>query len=296
MTLPLLRLYPARFRREFGDEVAEAYEEATRGAGPVTRSREAADIVAHALRMRLGVGSAQPGGEFLASVAPFALAATASYAAFNLVSTISDWRFSGDPDFLVPLSYATSGCYLVALLGAVVALSGRFAGVRWALAGMAGAAGCFLAVMLPDALSMPLAFAGLLLPPVVVCAVPLLCPPDLRPPHRIRGTAGVVALAMWAPLSVVLFALLDASGLVPVHHARYLVPVLAALALAGRPALSGIRTAGRFALAALPFGVTAFLAGVLTQDAVLPALVTLAGAALAVRLLCGTDWGTADPT
>ncbi|MCX4960577.1 hypothetical protein [Streptomyces virginiae] len=69
MSRRLLRLYPAGFRRAFGDE-------ATEGGGPVTRLREAADIVAHALRLRLGVGSAHRGGRLFAATAPFASAAT----------------------------------------------------------------------------------------------------------------------------------------------------------------------------------------------------------------------------
>ncbi|MEV6419540.1 hypothetical protein [Streptomyces sp. NPDC051662] len=286
----LLRLYPARFRRDFGDEIAEAYREATQGAGPVARFREACDITAHALRLRLGLGSARRGGRLFAAVAPFALAATASYAAFNLVSTISDWRVSGDPEFLVPLSYATSGCYLLSLIGAVVAMSGRFAGALWALLGMAGTAVCFLTVVRSSApLPVPWEFIGFLLLPVVFAAVPLACPPDLRPPRRIHSTSGVVALAIWTPLIVVLFALIDSTGSGLVPYWRYAVPVAAALALAGRPALSGIRTAGQLALAAVPFVATGFFAGVLDQDAILPALVVIAGAALAVRLWRGGD-------
>lgn len=43
---------------------------------------------------------------------------------------------------------------------------------------------------------------------------------------------------------------------------RFAVTVTAALALAGGPALSGIRTSGRFALAAAPFLALGHFAGV----------------------------------
>ncbi|MFD9013952.1 hypothetical protein ACFV0A_33585, partial [Streptomyces sp. NPDC059552] len=66
----LLRLYPAAFRSAFGDEMVEAHRLATENAGPVTRLREAGDIVAHALRLRLGIASAQRGGRLFAAAAP----------------------------------------------------------------------------------------------------------------------------------------------------------------------------------------------------------------------------------
>ncbi|MYQ79269.1 permease [Streptomyces sp. SID4923] len=57
MSTPLLRLYPAGYRRAFGADIAEAYREATEGAGRTARFREAGDLVAHALRMRLRLGA-----------------------------------------------------------------------------------------------------------------------------------------------------------------------------------------------------------------------------------------------
>ncbi|MFJ6940064.1 hypothetical protein [Streptomyces sp. NPDC101132] len=66
-----VRLYPAAFRREFGDEVAEVYREATRDAGPLGRMRETGDVIGHALRMRLGLGSA---GRWFGAVVAVAVA------------------------------------------------------------------------------------------------------------------------------------------------------------------------------------------------------------------------------
>ncbi|WP_030772448.1 MULTISPECIES: hypothetical protein [unclassified Streptomyces] len=285
MSLRLLRLYPTGFRRAFGDEVAEAYREATEGAGPITRLREAADIVAHALRLRLGVGSAQRGGRLFAATAPFAAAATGAHAAFLLASTINRAYVTGRPDFETPLGYAMNGFSVLTLLGAVLALSGRFAvGARTAFAGVAGNTVCCVVAVLPGALDMPLEHLAYLTPPLVIAALPLLCPPDLHPPRRIRTTTGLVALMLWAPLSVVLLGLLDAAGVGMILLWRFAVTVIAALALAGRPALSGIRTSGRFALAAAPFLVLGHFAGVVGEDTALPCLALLAATGLALRL------------
>ncbi|MFG2486051.1 hypothetical protein ACGFSI_25275 [Streptomyces virginiae] len=285
MSLRLLRLYPADFRRAFGDEVAEAYREATEGAGPITRLREAADIVAHALRLRLGVGSAHRGGRLFAATAPFALAATGAYAAFLLASTLNLAYVTGRPDVETPLGYAMNGFSVLTLVGAVSALDGRFAvGARTAFAGVTGSTVCFVIAALPGASDMPSEHLAYLTPPLVIAALPLLCPPDLHPPRRIRTTTGLVALLLWAPLSVVLLGLLDAGGLGMMPLWRFAVTVAAALALAGGPALSGIRTSGRFALAAAPFLVLGHFAGVVGEDTALPCLVLLAATGLAVRL------------
>ncbi|WNI24978.1 hypothetical protein [Streptomyces sp. ITFR-16] len=297
-TPPLLRLYPARFRRAFGDEIAESYHEAVEGAGRAARLREAGDIAAHALRMRLHLGSAQRGGRLFAAAAPFASAATAAYTAFDLVSLIGDRYASGNPDFLVPLSYAMGGCALVALMGAVLALGGRFAaGTRCAFAGVLAWAVILLAVTLPAGAPLPWEFAAFVLAPVLVAAVPLACPPDLRPPGRVRSKAGPAALLLWAPLAVVVLALADADGLGSVILWRLGVPTAAALALAGRPALAGLRTAGQCALAGAPFVAMGYCAGVVDQDTLLPALAALAAGAAALHLWRrrGRDSGAATP-
>ncbi|MFD5415655.1 hypothetical protein [Streptomyces nojiriensis] len=296
MNLPLLRLYPAGFRHAFGDEIAEAYREATEGAGPLTRLREAGDIVAHALRLRLGVGSAQRGGRLFAAAAPFALAATGGYAAFLLASTLNLAYVTGLPDLEAPLGYAMNGLSALTLIGAVLALGGRFAvGARTAFAGVAGSTVCFVIAVLPGMLDMPLAHLAYLTPPLAIAALPLLCPPDLRPPGRIRTTTGLVALLLWAPLFVVLLGLLDAGGFGMIVLWRFAVTVTAALVLAGRPALSGIRTPGRFALAAAPFLVLGHFAGVVGEDTALPCLVLLAATGLAVRRWRRRHSDTAGP-
>ncbi|MGW2592791.1 hypothetical protein ACWCXC_21305 [Streptomyces sp. NPDC001515] len=285
MSTPLLRLYPAGFRRDFGDEIAASYREAVQGAGRWARAREAGDIVAHALRLRLRLGSSQRGGPPCAAAAPFALAATAAYAAFTLVSLVGDRYVSGNPDFLVPLSYVMGGCALVTLTGAVLALGGRFAaGARWACAGTLTYAAVLYAMTLPARASMPWQAVLFLVAPPLVAALPLACPPDLRPRGRVRSGAGRIALTVWALVAVVVVALADARGLGSVVHWRLGAPVAAALALAGRRPLARIRTPGRFVLAAAPFLAIGFCAGVVDEDTLPPSLAVLAGTAAVLRL------------
>ncbi|MGW1186196.1 hypothetical protein ACWD7Y_13285 [Streptomyces drozdowiczii] len=285
MSTPLLRLYPTGYRRAFGDDIAEAYREATEDAGRIARFREAGDIVAHALRMRLRLGSAQRPGRLFAAAAPFAPAATAAYAAFGLVSVLADWRLSGNPDFLVPFSFVMIGCDLVTLAGAVLALSGSFAaGARWAFAGALTQALSLVLVPLSAGVLLPAAAAPYLLAPVLVAALPLACPPDLRPPGRAPGAAARVALLLWTGLAVAALALADPESHLAVVLWRLGVPTAAALLLVGRPALSRLRTPGRFALAGAPFVAMGYSAGVVDQDTVVPALAVLAAAGVALRL------------
>ncbi|WP_051807186.1 hypothetical protein [Streptomyces sp. NRRL F-2664] len=284
MSLRLLRLYPAEYRRAFGDEVAEAYREATEGAGPVARLREACDIVAHAVRLRLRIGSAHRGGHLLAAAAPFLLAATGARAAFLLASTLNRAYTTGRTDAEGPLGHALVACDVLTLVGAVLALGGRYAvGARCAFAGVVGTSACLLTASLPGALEMPLEHAAYLVPPLVIAALPLLCPADLRPPRRIAGTAGLAALLVWTPTAVAILALVDAHGVAMFPLWRFAVPVAALLVLAGRPALSGTGTAGRFASAVVPFLVLGHFCGVVGEANAVPCLVLLAATGVAVR-------------
>ncbi|TRV81997.1 hypothetical protein FKN01_01560 [Streptomyces sp. 130] len=285
MSTPLLRLYPARYRRTFGDDIAEAYREATEGAGRTARFREAADLVAHALRMRMRLGSAQRAGRLFAAAAPFALAATAAYAAFGLVSMLADWRLSGNPDFLVPLSYVMTGCELVTLAGAVLALGGRFAAGAWcAFAATLAQELALVAVPLTAGAPPPPAAVPYLLAPVAVAALPLACPPDLRPPGRALDATARVALVLWTGLAVAALALTDTGGHLAAVAWRLGLPTAAALLLAGRPALSRLHTPGRFALAGAPFVAMGYCAGVVDRGTVVPALAVVAAAGVTLRL------------
>ncbi|MEU3368888.1 hypothetical protein ABZ734_00100 [Streptomyces sp. NPDC006660] len=284
----LLRLYPAGFRRAFGDEIAESYREATAGAGPRDRLREAADVVAHALRLRLGIGSAHAGGGLMAAAAPFALAATAAYAAFNLNGSAGDWyvmRGVGAVADAAPLLTLMNAGYLLTLLGAVVALAGRYVpGVLAATAGAVVGSVSFLHPVWPSPDEVSGQFVGFLLAPVVVAALPLACPPDLRPARRARGAAGVVALAVWAVLLVAALVVIDPLGIGLRVPWRFGVPIVAALVLAGRPAFAAIRTTGQLAAAATPFIAILYLSGWVRTDELLTLIGALAVTAVVLRL------------
>ncbi|MEV7419790.1 hypothetical protein [Streptomyces sp. NPDC089919] len=298
----LLHLYPAGFRRAFGEEIAEAYREATEGASPRDRLREAWDVVAHALRLRLGVGSAHPGGRLFASTAPFALAATAGYAAFNLICTVGDWYvMRSAPDAVgttAPLTTLMNAGYLLTLIGAVVALAGRHVpGVLCAVAGTAVTAVSFLFPVWRMGPELFWQTYGFLLAPVLIAALPLACPPDLRPARRVRSTAGVFAVAVWAVLLVAAMVVIDPLGISLVVPWRLGVPLAAALVLAGRPAFAGITSPGRTAFAAVPTLVILYFSGWVSTEKMLTAVgaVVVTMVALRIHGRRGSGSDTANP-
>ncbi|MFE2325767.1 hypothetical protein ACFXD5_17895 [Streptomyces sp. NPDC059385] len=233
----LVKLYPAAYRREFGDEIAGAYREATRGAARSARVREAVDIAGHALRMRLGLGSATRAGRLLAALASFA-AVTVGATALSwarLMGRVAVTAEAG-PAFALP-----AAAQLVTLLGAFLALAGRWAvGSRLALVGAAAAI-----ALAPDRAGAPFTVPLLLLALVMV-----LCPPDLRPAPRIRTRTGVVAVMAWT--AVATGALVALPFPPPLGGLRFAVPAAAGLLLAGRPAFARLRTAPSVLLAGLP--------------------------------------------
>ncbi|MCX5340686.1 hypothetical protein NRF20_14215 [Streptomyces sp. R-74717] len=292
----LLRLYPAGFRRAFGSEIAEAYQEATEGAGPRARLREAADVALHALRLRLGIGSAYPGGRLFASAAPFGLAATAAYAAFNLIGNAGDWyvmRTAGTDGSAGPLLTLMNGCYLLTLIGAVVALAGRhLPGVLCAVAGTVGSSASFLYPIWRTPPDLRWELVGFLLAPILIAALPLACPPDLRPARRVRSGAGVFAVAVWAVLLVAAMVVIDPLGIGPVLPWRLGVPLAAALVLAGRQAFAGIRSTTGLAFAATLFLVTLYFSGWVSTEEILTAV---GAVAVALRMRRGNGSDTANP-
>ncbi|MFI6144564.1 hypothetical protein [Streptomyces sp. NPDC051109] len=242
----LLRLYPAAYRREFGDEIADAYREATDGAGRAARTREALDVAGHALRMRLGLGSAGRAGRFLAALAPFAVVAVGANAMSWATLTVSSFPLAYRIDGTGPVALSGAAC-LVTLVGAVLALTGRWAVGTWASS--AGTAAVFASQALR--LGLGLEFAVLLTGPLLLLAlVALLCPPDLRPALRVRTAAGVIAVSSGA-------LLLTAAPTVwplpyPLTWLQTAVPVAGGLLLAGRRAFARLRTAPAVFLAGLP--------------------------------------------
>lgn len=250
----LVKLYPAAYRREFGDEISEAYREATRGAGRLARLREGADVAGHALRMRLGLGSAGRPGRLLAALAPFALVAIGASAS-AWVGLMRYALFVGGLGLVGPAYVTLVAGYLVMLFGVFLALTGRWSVGSWtvlvgvvveiaATAVRMGIGATGISVLS----SVPMLFLG---PTVALALVAVACPPDLRPAPRIRTRAGVAAVLAWT--LVLVGALLTVPLVYPFTQLRFVVPVAAGLLLAGRPAFARLRTAPAVLLAGLPF-------------------------------------------
>lgn len=244
----LLRLYPTAYRREFGDEIAYAYREATRGAGVPARVREGADVAGHALRMRLGLGSAGRPGRLLAALAPFALVAVGASAA-AWVGLMHYSLFPGGRAPVGPTLVAMVAGYLVMLVGVFLALAGRWSAGSWTvLLGVVVEIAAVAIRMGSSGIGLSVLFLGLT---VILALVAVACPPDLRPVPRIRTRAGVAAVMAWTLVLAGVVLMVPLSY--PFTQLRFVVPVAAGLLLAGRPAFARLRTAPAVLLAGLPF-------------------------------------------
>ncbi|MGW1774298.1 hypothetical protein [Streptomyces sp. NPDC002104] len=266
----LLRLYPAAYRREFGDEIADAYREATHGAALPARVREGADVAGHALRMRLGLGSAGRPGRLLAALAPFALTAVGA-AASSWAGVMHHVFLVADFDEIGPVFAGTVAAYLVMVFGTFLALAGHWAAGSWTV--LAGTVVVFALGAVRMGIA-SLGFSALTDGPMIALAlVAVACPPDLRPVPRVRTRAGVLAVMAWT------LVLTSAVMLVPLVHPftqlRFAVTLTAGLLLAGRRAFAGLRTAPAVLLAGLPLLFLALHPGALLPLAVAGLLVLL---------------------
>lgn len=231
----VLRLYPRRYRLDRGDEILAVYQQTAAEVSPVGRLREAADIAAHAVRMRLGVSSATAAGRLLASAAPFAVGAAAAGCGIHLsrwyagvVASPAPVRFFADAWSALLLASA------LVVVGAVTALTGRWrGGVVAVAAGLAGSA--VAAVVSGPAFGDPIVTPAMAL--LTALAV-LACPPDLMPGPRVCAAAGAMAAAAWLPVTALYADVLPVStdyGVWPL-----LVLVATGLALAWRSKSPGL--------------------------------------------------------
>ncbi|WP_354641873.1 hypothetical protein [Kitasatospora camelliae] len=247
-----LRCYPAGYRRERADEIAEVYAGTTAGAGRVARLWELAGIAGYGLRVRTGLTSAGTPGRLLAEAAPMVLAVVLGLVLPYLIGLglhprLTVRRFSpASLPFLLSLGSVVPA--------AVAALAGRWTVAR-ALAVVAGAG--WVAVVVHDAwwiLSRPRIYDGSLLIDIALELFPVLwavllvaAPPDLlgRVAWRRLGVAalltGAVAVLQWtgglyliSPEGAALAAVVAALALLPAVYGR-LLP--AAISLAALPPL-----------------------------------------------------------
>ncbi|MFE4451224.1 hypothetical protein [Streptomyces sp. NPDC056796] len=204
MTDPLVRLYPAAYRAAHGQEIADVHREMTADMPRAARLRADADLVAHALRVRLGLDSASPAGRFFALAAPFALAAAAVDGGLRLSRWYAGLVLSPAPAW-TQLS-ATDGAPALYLLlsllvcvGVIIALTGRWAlGVGVTLCGLLGEAARW-------ALAGPEYGEGVgtLAATLLTAAAVLACPPDRRGDKRLSSAAGAVVAVGWFPVAAV---------------------------------------------------------------------------------------------
>ncbi|MFE2151076.1 hypothetical protein ACFXAO_13695 [Streptomyces lavendulae] len=253
----LLKLYPAAYRREFGDEIADAYGRATDGADRRARTREALDVVGHALRMRLGLSSAGRAGRMLAAVAPFAVVLAGLDAMLWSRLTLSSLRVASGIGEAGPALLVGVPAF-VTLLGAVAALTGRWAAGAWAV--LVGTVAAFAAMAFRPGFGPGFAavVGGL---PLLAALAAVLCPPDLRPAPRLRTAAGVAAVSAGAVALTVVPAVSALPS--PLGTLFAVAPAAGGLLLAGRPAFARLRTASAVLVVGLPLVVLVTLTGAL---------------------------------
>ncbi|WP_328988518.1 hypothetical protein OG394_20070 [Kribbella sp. NBC_01245] len=277
----LLQLYPAAYRTAHGQEIVDVHRELTEGLPRAARLRADADLVAHALRVRLRLDSASPAGRLFVLAAPFALAVGAVNSGIHLMTWYTGIALS--PGSVWSHLSTTDGMWALHVLllamvcvGAIIALSGR-----WAL-GAGLAVGGLLGIAVQWTIAAPQYGEGAFEPvaAVLTAFVVLACPPDRRGDRRLAAAAGAMAAVAWFPV-----ALIDTRAfVVSTEYGAWPLLVLAAtgavLALHGRS--SGLREMGAMALASPLFLAYAYTSGWLE----LPPVLAI-GVALALPILAG---------
>jgi hypothetical protein len=129
MSRSLLRLYPAAYRASCGQEILDVHRELTTDLPRAARLRADAELVAHALRVRLGLDSASPGGQFAALAAPFALAVALAHSGIQLMSWYAGMALSPGPTWRHVAS--TSGLDALNLLFLAAVCAGAFVALAW---------------------------------------------------------------------------------------------------------------------------------------------------------------------
>ncbi|MBZ3900122.1 hypothetical protein [Streptomyces griseiscabiei] len=233
----------------------DVHREMTADMPCAARLRADADLVAHALRVRLGLDSASPAGRFFALAAPFALAAGAVAGGLHLTRWYAGLVLSPAPVRvqLSAMDAASTLSLLLSLLvcvGAVIALTGRWGtGAGVAVCGLLGTA-------VQGAAGAPAHDDGALTPVVALLtvAVVLACPPDRRGDRRLSAAAGAMAAAGWFPIVVVHAGAYTGAFGVTTDYGAWPMLVLACTGavLALRARSSGLREMGAMAVACPP--------------------------------------------
>jgi len=91
-----LRLHPAAYRHERGEELAAVFEDSTAGATRWATARETFDLAGHGVRQRIGLGADRLPARLAALAAPFAATAAAPLVQGGILDNLVDQaRFDG---------------------------------------------------------------------------------------------------------------------------------------------------------------------------------------------------------
>ncbi|MGW2248771.1 hypothetical protein ACWCXH_01000 [Kitasatospora sp. NPDC001660] len=128
-----LMLYPGRYRRERGEELADVFAGTTADAGRLATARELFDLGAYGLRMRTGLTSTSAGGRLAVLAAPLVAGAAAglatAYAAIEYTQGFPGHLTLHHTHYLLKVlaSYAVVGAVL---LSAGAAVLGRWTAAK----------------------------------------------------------------------------------------------------------------------------------------------------------------------
>ncbi|MFI9325792.1 hypothetical protein ACIGXI_39260 [Kitasatospora aureofaciens] len=144
-----LRLYPAKYRREWGGEIAAVFAGTTAGASRWAVARELFDLAGHGVRARLGLRSGGTLARLAAMAAPFAAAAAAGISLMDLYMLARDWLRHGNAALWVPSAPQFYYAYWIGRGSQALFLAAAAAAVfgRWTLARLLGPVAVLLAVV-----------------------------------------------------------------------------------------------------------------------------------------------------
>ncbi len=187
-----LQLYPAHYRRERGEELAEVFAETTAQAGRSAVAREVLDLALYGLRVRLGLTGGSVLGRVLAAAAPMAVGAVVGAVLAPWVADADRvaWKLTWDDSLSTYVGIMAEPATAMLLL--VAALLGRWTAGR----GLSLALGAMGLLELGRELHGVWwsGYIGVATLPLVLCALVLAgAPSDLLP--RAGWPAGGLVLA-----------------------------------------------------------------------------------------------------
>jgi hypothetical protein len=190
----VMALYPARYRRDRGAELAEVFADTTAGAGRLATAREALDLAAYGLRLRTGLTATTLGGQVLAAAAPLLAGALLGLGAFPGLGDprtrevgIAARAGLAAPWTEVPGHLAVLGLTVVPALLAAAAALGAWRAVRVLALGVALLGALRIGLLAADVQDSWLLVYGAtaLVPYLAGGALLAAAPPDLlEPPGR----------------------------------------------------------------------------------------------------------------